>query len=251
MSSSVKYVLDRKRIDKIPHAAIVAELEKVARLSGYRVFRKIDFDKRSSISSMTVVRDFGSWLKAMQFLESHLRKSGLALLPRSKRYFSEGEMFQELERLWAGLGHRPSRTEWNSFQPKAKISYMTYTRHFGSWTNACLKFIEFKMGNTVDVTPAFDVHDSKPDPQSAGSPYKATYMSRSIPLKLRLRILQRDNFRCRFCGRSPATHLGVTLHMDHIIPFSKEGKTDFNNLQTLCSECNLGKAAQDAPKQVG
>jgi len=59
---------------------------------------------------------------------------------------------------------------------------------------------------------------------------------------IRLQVLNRDSFRCIFCGRSPATEVGVKLHIDHIVPFSKGGKSTLDNLQTLCSDCNLGKS---------
>lgn len=58
--------------------------------------------------------------------------------------------------------------------------------------------------------------------------------------KLRYSILKRDGFRCRICGRSAAD--GVKLHVDHIIPVSKGGKTVPNNLRTLCETCNWGKS---------
>ena len=56
---------------------------------------------------------------------------------------------------------------------------------------------------------------------------------------LRYDILKRDNFKCQICGRSVED--GVKLHVDHIIPISKGGKTEWNNLRTLCQDCNLGK----------
>jgi 5-methylcytosine-specific restriction endonuclease McrA len=55
------------------------------------------------------------------------------------------------------------------------------------------------------------------------------------------KIWKRDNFRCRRCGRSPATHFGVVLEVDHVVPWAKDGKTTVDNLQTLCSECNRSK----------
>lgn len=57
---------------------------------------------------------------------------------------------------------------------------------------------------------------------------------------LRYDILKRDNFRCQICGSTQAD--GVKLHVDHIIPVSKGGKTERNNLRTLCDRCNLGKS---------
>lgn len=54
-------------------------------------------------------------------------------------------------------------------------------------------------------------------------------------------ILKRDNFKCVICGRTPKKD-GITLHVDHIIPVSKGGKTEPENLRTLCSICNLGKS---------
>ena len=58
--------------------------------------------------------------------------------------------------------------------------------------------------------------------------------------KLRYSILKRDGFRCKICGRSAED--GVKLHVDHIIPVSKGGKTTPDNLRTLCDQCNLGKS---------
>lgn len=65
---------------------------------------------------------------------------------------------------------------------------------------------------------------------------------RSISVSLRYRVLQRDNYRCCICGASPAKDPSVELHIDHIIPWSKGGETVMENLQTLCSKCNLGKS---------
>ena len=55
-------------------------------------------------------------------------------------------------------------------------------------------------------------------------------------------VLKRDNFKCCACGASPAKDPAVELHIDHIIPWSRGGETTPENLQTLCSRCNLGKS---------
>lgn len=56
---------------------------------------------------------------------------------------------------------------------------------------------------------------------------------------IRYNVLKRDNYTCQICGATAKD--GVKLHVDHIIPVSKGGKTVMSNLQTLCDRCNLGK----------
>lgn len=63
-----------------------------------------------------------------------------------------------------------------------------------------------------------------------------------MTLSLRYDILARDNFRCCVCGRSSDS--GVELEVDHIVPISKGGETTYENLQTLCRDCNRGKGAK-------
>lgn len=68
---------------------------------------------------------------------------------------------------------------------------------------------------------------------------------RNINYRLRFKVMQRDNFKCRICGNSPAMTPGLTLHIDHIIPCAKDGQATIDNLQTLCDKCNLGKSDLD------
>ena len=70
----------------------------------------------------------------------------------------------------------------------------------------------------------------------------STPKTRKISDKLRYSVLKRDNFKCCACGASPAKDPSVELHIDHIIPWSKGGETTLENLQTLCSKCNIGKS---------
>lgn len=57
---------------------------------------------------------------------------------------------------------------------------------------------------------------------------------------LRYDVMQRDGFRCVLCGATTKED-GVKLHVDHITPISKGGRTELSNLRTLCERCNLGK----------
>ncbi len=61
-----------------------------------------------------------------------------------------------------------------------------------------------------------------------------------LPARLRFGILQRDGFRCRYCGRTGSTP-DVVLHVDHVVPVAAGGTTSEDNLLTACEECNLGK----------
>lgn len=74
--------------------------------------------------------------------------------------------------------------------------------------------------------------------------YQRTLMTES----LRYDILKRDGFKCALCGRSADD--GVKLHVDHIIPVSKGGKTVPENLRTLCDSCNIGKSDKYDPNGV-
>lgn len=57
---------------------------------------------------------------------------------------------------------------------------------------------------------------------------------------IRYNVLKRDNYSCQICGATAKD--GAKLHVDHIIPVSKGGKTVMSNLQTLCEQCNIGKS---------
>ena len=59
---------------------------------------------------------------------------------------------------------------------------------------------------------------------------------------LRYDIMERDGFKCCLCGRTADD--GVELEVDHIIPISKGGRSDKENLRTLCRDCNRGKGAK-------
>lgn len=61
-----------------------------------------------------------------------------------------------------------------------------------------------------------------------------------VPKGLRHEVFKRDNYTCVECGAKKSD--GATLHVDHIIPVSKGGSDELDNLQTLCSECNLNKS---------
>ena len=58
--------------------------------------------------------------------------------------------------------------------------------------------------------------------------------------KMRFAIYKRDGYRCRICGR---TQNSTFLEVDHIYPIAKGGKSTYENLQTLCHNCNVKKGS--------
>ena len=63
-----------------------------------------------------------------------------------------------------------------------------------------------------------------------------------ITPSLRVNVLDRDDYTCQMCGATRED--GAKLHVDHKIPVAHGGDNDLDNLQTLCSECNIGKGAR-------
>ena len=240
----MEFKFQRHQINKISREEMLDELERVAKHFNYIEFGRRSFDKVARMSSSVIRKSFdGSWKITLRALKQRLNSKGLDLNPRTispNRIFSDKDLFGELERVWKKVGQRPSKAEWESSRPK--VSYSSYKQRFGGWTNACLNFIEYKMGHKLILdNPQKNI---KIRENNRGLKISKEN-KREIPLNLRLKVLDRDNFRCAYCGRSPALERGVTLHIDHKMPFSKGGETKLDNLQVLCSDCNLGKGNAD------
>ncbi|GAB7049103.1 HNH endonuclease [Catenuloplanes indicus] len=62
--------------------------------------------------------------------------------------------------------------------------------------------------------------------------------------RLRSWVKDRDNHTCLKCGISVAVEPHLLLEVDHIIPVSKGGLSEPDNLQTLCWRCNRTKGAK-------
>lgn len=64
------------------------------------------------------------------------------------------------------------------------------------------------------------------------------YRRRGISRDLYFRILQRDDYVCRYCGREyPDVRVGV----DHVIPVIIGGSNDPSNLVACCDDCQREK----------
>lgn len=59
---------------------------------------------------------------------------------------------------------------------------------------------------------------------------------------LRREIMERDDYTCQICRKYMPDEVG--LHIDHIVPIAKGGKSVPSNLRVLCSKCNGSKGAK-------
>ena len=199
-------------------AELLDDLRQVAVLLAISGVSRPQYKKHGKYGATTIHYRFGSWSKA-------LLEAGLTLVHEID--IPDNRLFENLLILWQHYGRQPVRNEL-AHQP-SNISQGPYNRRFGSWSAALKEFVKYANGNGIE-SPSTDIETAR---RTTG---------RDPSLRLRWYVLQRDNFTCCACGASPALTLGAILHVDHIIPWSKGGATVLENLQTLCSICNLGKS---------
>lgn len=67
---------------------------------------------------------------------------------------------------------------------------------------------------------------------------KMRTISRNISREVQFKVFRRDNQVCQMCGRNVPFD---KINFDHIIPWSKGGSSDENNIRLLCGECNKSR----------
>ena len=198
---------------------------------------------------------FGRWETAVEkvgFLDGHSSK------------FEDEDLFIEIQRLWEMYGRQPTFKDMNK---DGKISGGVFQRRFGSWMKAIHAFCDDR--NSTEEGDDQEVGDQQANPSVVNTtiaqqppeirtPAHATSQGPStidVPVniilvdcrrvlgkRLRWQILEKDSFQCVVCGRGKKNHPDIELHVDNIIPWASGGLTAFDNLQTLCVDCNLGKS---------
>ena len=71
-------------------------------------------------------------------------------------------------------------------------------------------------------------------------PYRVVRFSRK-------NVLLRDRYRCQYCGKEFTPAL---LTLDHVVPTSQGGKTQWDNVVTACKTCNVRKGNRK-PREAG
>lgn len=219
---------------------LISDLLRVSELLQTKTFSCGDYKKYGEYSKDTYFRRYGSWNNALKAAN---------LIPYKQvagKKIPTENLFEEIERVWIKLGRQPTCTDIK--QGVSIYSLNAYSRHFGSWTNALRAFVEYinvesENAYTRDEQPLFDDIIPTSNTRIVYPEVPTKHKTNREPnLKLRFMVMQRDNFKCCICGASPAKDPAIELHIDHIKPWSKGGETVIDNLQTLCSKCNLGKS---------
>lgn len=101
------------------------------------------------------------------------------------------------------------------------------------------------VGQDDKGNPIYELSEEVVRPAKVGIDYAKR---KPVPPSMRFAVLQRDDFKCVYCGRGSSD--GVKLHLDHVRPVALGGDTTPENLVTACGECNAGKRASELTREV-
>jgi hypothetical protein len=266
-----------RRLAEYSNEAILAELRRVAALVPDGALLESDFDRLRRVGRNTIRRRFGSWFNALgaaglihrstehlpfseQILRSRWRTlraafeaAGLQSTNLGRRYTDE-ECFDNLLRVWTLLGRPPRHKEMS--EPPSTVGGKAYIRRFGTWNKALAAFAErVNSDSETEFETSPEICSNAPEaPALVGAPStpaRSQEETRDIRLGLRFRVLNRDHFKCVLCGDHPARNPQCVLHVDHVTPWSRGGRTVEENLRTLCAHCNVGRGNRyDAKDQL-
>jgi 5-methylcytosine-specific restriction endonuclease McrA len=199
--------------------AVIADIQRVAKKLNLTRISRTQYTQYGNFCTNIPADRFGSWANAV-------RAAGFQ--PQREYRTSTVDLLANIERLWRHLGRQPTSADIRG--PLSQYTTGAYAWHFGTYRKALRAFVAATHSKKRPRTPTHF-------PNVA---FRRT--SRSINWRLRFLTLQRDNFRCQACGRSPSTTPNTLLEVDHILPYSKGGETTLENLQSLCTQCNAGKS---------
>lgn len=214
-----KFKLERAKNTPVSDEEILSDLRRVSDVLNIAKITQKLYGEHGRYDYSNIGRRFGTWNKALEV--AGLSVSNQCNIP-------DEALFENILVLWQHYGRQPRRAELA--KSPSTISHSAYNRRFKSWIVALENFVEY--ANSAEVSAPTRTEEKTSSRQTGRDP----------SLRIRFKVLSRDRFTCQNCGASPAKMLGVELHVDHIVPWSKGGGTVLANLQALCSKCNLGKS---------
>lgn len=128
--------------------------------------------------------------------------------------------FNSIDKLWCNK-HKESVVLDISLNPDIENSVKEFRESFIKF--ACLERMNF----TPNITEEFDEYLKR----------SRLYTTNNKAWKsLTLEVFKRDNYTCKYCQKK-----GCKLEADHVIPFSKGGGNEIENLVASCVTCNRQK----------
>ncbi len=217
---------------RMTNEEILAALVNLAHTLGKTELSVTDVEAHLPFGRRTLKKRWGSSRAAFA-------AAGLSSSSRGRRYTDE-ECFDNMLAVWTHHGRPPKYAEMA--QPPSQVSGKAYTLRFGSWSKALAAFVE-RVNADPDAPAAGPILDANSNDAEQLPPatQESSRNKREISLGLRFRVLHRDRFKCALCGDSPSLNPICVLHVDHIVPWSKGGRTAINNLRSLCGSCNVGR----------
>lgn len=245
----------------LENEAILRQIREVSDIIGKGALTGADIARQSGISEDLLRRRFGGVSLA-------LAQAGVAHAKIGRRY-SERQVFENLLNVWTHYGRAPTAREMDL--PPSSVGHHAYIKRYKGWRSALKAFVERANSDTVaarampsgvnldagdralGASPAHanpqprtrnlelssESRPADPLPRKArGEPREDR---REIGIGLRFKVLRRDHFKCVLCGDSPSRNPLCVLHVDHVIPWSKGGRTPEENLRALCAKCNVGR----------
>lgn len=130
--------------------------------------------------------------------------------------------------LFSAILHFPFSHPW-LFGTGLLLAFVILSEHFG----------------TSDVPAERSAPKTK---SNSGSNWNRTYADsgrRKLSTQERLSLWRDSDKRCFHCNKKLASASPRSMHVDHLVAFSKGGSCDDSNLVASCPRCNLRKGDKD------
>jgi hypothetical protein len=228
----VSHKMKEQCFKRLSNHDLIEELKRVHSLVGKTVLTVTDFNANSITSAKAIRNRFGSWTDG-------LKMAGIAQSELANKGWTDVQYFENLATVWTRFGRAPHGHEMAA--SPSIIPGNAYEYRWGTWRKALKAFVDWANSEEQLIPESNDIPTAEPSNPTPVRTVRKQEDCREVRPGLRFKVFMRDRFRCLACGRSPATHLNIELHADHVFAVANGGKTMLENLQTLCQDCNLGK----------
>lgn len=215
--------------EKVEYVHSCSSLKEYEQLGVYKVLSEYAYNNRERIYELEA---------AVKYNQENMPKYNEAYgkIVENAEKENLGDSFYEIEMKMIESRKLSPITDFEVVLTKAYISPKGKKNYSDSWT--------FTRGEVHSAIKSYERRMERELKKKTTNEYERSKMTAS----LRYDVMKRDGFRCAICGRTAED--GVKLHVDHIKPIAKGGKTEIKNLRTLCDICNHGKRDKYDPEGI-